>query len=492
MVYDYDLVVIGGGAAGLTAAGIAANAGVKTLLVEGDRLGGDCTWTGCIPSKALLRCARAAHDVREAARFGIGASAPEVDFAAVMRHVRHLREEVYRDADAPEIYEAFGVEVVRARARFVNEHAVELAPEGGPARRVTSRLFILATGGRPATPPVPGLDGVPFLTSETLFEIEEQPRRFLVLGGGYVGVEMAQAFRRLGSDVTVVDQRDRLLTRDDPAHVSLLQNVLEREGVRLVLGATVGRAEGDDREVRLHVERGGGAEVLAADALLVAAGRQPNVEGLGLDEAGVAYTERGVTVDEHCRTSQKHVFAAGDCTGEYQLTHQSEHMAKVAAANAVLRLPRRLDRQHVPWVAFTEPELAHLGASETELEAAGRRYEVYRFPYSKLDRAIAEGTTTGEIKVFATGLTGALLGASVVGERAGELISTLAVAMKNGVSMKNLADTILPYPTYGLGARRAADQWYVQKQSPTAVRLLQKVFGYRGQVPPPPDPDRIV
>ncbi len=497
MAYDFDLVVIGGGAAGLTPTGIAPNAGVKTLLVEEQRLGGDCTWTGCVPSKTLLAAAHVAHVVRDAARFGIGAPAPEVDFPAVMRHVRALREHVYRDADAPEIYEAFGAEVVQARAQFVNDHAVELTPPDGPARRVTGRLFVVATGGRPAVPPIPGLDAVPFLTSRTLFEIEARPRHLAVLGAGPIGVEMAQAFRRLGADVTVVDRGERILSRDDPGHAATLQGVLEGEGVRFVLGASVARvtrtgAGQAGAETELHVERDGRTETIICDALLVATGRKPNVEGLGLDAAGVETSDKGIVVNEHCRTNQKHVFAAGDCTGEYHLTHQSEHMAKVAATNAVLRLPMRLDRQHVPWATYTDPELAHLGASEQELQAKGQRYEVYRFPYARLDRAITDGATTGEVRVFATGLAGTILGASVLGARAGELISTYAVAMRNGVSLKNIADTIHPYPTYGLGARRAADQWYVQKQSPTAVRLLQKLLGYRGPVPPPPDPDRLV
>ena len=486
---DYDLAVIGGGAAGLTAAGIAANAGVKTLLVEAHRLGGDCTWDGCIPSKTLLHAARVAHTVREAGRFGIGAEAPRVDFPAVMGHVRAVRADVYRDADAPELFEAFGVTVVHGRARFVNPHALEIRADGEAPRRVTARRFVICAGGRPRVPPLPGLDGVPYHTNRTLFELEAQPRRLAILGAGPVGIEMAQAFARLGTEVTVVGRAPEILSRDEPVLAAMLRQRLHAEGVRFVLGATVARVAQAGDAVEVHLQ---GGALRAADALLVATGREPAIEGLGLDAAGVACTRAGITVDDGGRTSQRHVWAAGDCTGEFALTHMSEHTAKVAVTNAVLRVPMRIDRAHVPWVTFTDPELGRVGASEAELRAAGTRHEVYRFPYARLDRAVTEGATTGEVRVLATAWTGRILGASVLGERAGELVSLYAVAMKNGVGLKALADTLHPYPTYALGARRAADQWYARKQYPAAVKALQRVFGYRGRVPPPPDPERIV
>ena len=487
---DYDVAVIGGGAAGLTAAGFCANFGAKTLLVERDRLGGDCTWTGCIPSKALLRAAHAAHEIRHADRFGLSADEPGVDFQKVMETVRERRRTVYHDADRPEIYEGFGIDVVTGAARFTGEGEIEVET-AGETRRLTAKHFIVATGGRPAVPPVPGLDGVPFLTNQTLFEIDEQPKHLAILGGGPIGVEMAQAFRRLGSDVTVIDRADRILSRDDPDHARILKGVLEGEGVQFLLEASVERvAQPGNRDIEVYLE--GRAEPLVCDALLVATGRRPNVESLNLAAARVRGTEKGITVDEHGRTSNKNVYAVGDVAGDFQLTHMSEHTARIAAQNIVLKVPASIDREHVPWCTFTSPELAHLGASEQELEEAGEDYEVYRFPYEKVDRALAEGDTTGEIKVFAKKWTGTILGASVVGERAGELISLYAVAMKGGVSLRQIADTIHPYPTYGLAARRAADQWYARKQYPVIVDGLKKLFGLRGETPPPPDPDRIV
>ena len=484
--YDFDYVVIGGGAAGLTAAGIAANAGVKTMMIERHRLGGDCTWTGCVPSKALLHAANLAHSARTAGSFGVDAEV-SVRFSDAIAHIHKLREEVYEDADDPAIYEGFGVEVVHGEARFTDPHTLEIRTEDG-TRRVTGRMFCICTGGRASTPPIDGLDDVDYLTNETLFEITDQPASLAVVGAGPIGVEMSQAFTRLGTEVTVFDNGDRPLSRDDPDHAETVRQSLAEDGVTFHFGAKVNRVEPAEDGVRVHFD----GQTLEADKLLIAAGRKPNVEHLGLDAAGVRVAKKGIQVDDRCRTSQKHIYAAGDCTGEYQLTHMSEHMAKVATTNAVLKIPSKIDRKHVPWVTFSDPELAHLGASENELKERGTSYVVYRFPYTKVDRGITEGKTTGEIKVFGTKWRGKILGASVVGERAGELMQIIALAMKTGASLQDMADTIFAYPTYALGARRMADQWYVRKQYPVAIKALQAVFGYRGTVPPPPDPDRIV
>ena len=491
--YDYDLAVIGGGAAGLTSAGIAGNTGVKTIMIERDRLGGDCTWTGCVPSKILLHAASLAHATRSLNRFTTAHLAPEIDVPAVRAHLHQLRDEIYEDADAPEIYEDFGINVAFGDACFSDPHTLEIKDVNGATQRVTARLFVIATGGRAAVPPIDGLGTVEYLTNETLFEIEAQPKRLVIIGGGPIGVEMAQAFQRLGTQVTLLDRDARILGRDDPEHAAMLMDVLKGEGVRLVMNASVERiAPGDDGDVAVQVSVEGKQSVIKGDRLLMATGRKPNLEDLGLEAAGVRVEKQGVIVNERCRTSQKHIYATGDCTGEYQLTHMSEHMAKVAVTNAVLKVPMKLDRAHVPWVTYTTPEIAQLGKTEQQLRENGTNFEVYRFPYTKVDRALMDDATAGQIKVFATKWRSKIYGVSIVGERAGELLSLYAVAMKHGVSLKNIADTIFPYPTYALGARRAADQWYVRKQYPQAIKLLKKVFGYRGTVPPPPDPNRIV
>ena len=490
--YDVDLLVLGGGAAGLTAAGTAANLGAKTLIVERDRLGGDCTWTGCVPSKTLLHAA----DLRASAqtyldRFAEDAPAlPPVDFAAVMADVHHTREEIYQDADAPEVLEGYGVEVVKGDARFVGPNQVHVELADGGARAVSFRMAVVCTGGRAAPPPIDGLDETPHLTNESLFEIDRLPDHLVILGAGPIGCEMGQAFRRLGSRVTVIDRSDRILGKDDADHAAILQSVLEREGVQFVLGADVERVEAAGEGVRVHV--GGDHAPIEGDRLLVATGRTPNVEGLGLDAAGIAFTDKGITVDDRCRTSVDHIWAAGDCTGEYQLTHMSEHMAKQAVTNAILKVPAAIDRDGLTWTTFTAPEVAQVGKTEAELDEDGASFVTYRFPYSKVDRALTEHAMDGHIKIHATRWRGTILGASVVGARAGELISLYAVAIKAGVSVREISDTIVPYPTYGLAARRAADQYYIQKQFPLAIDAVKRVFGYRGETPPPPDPDRVI
>ena len=490
--YDVDLLVLGGGAAGLTAAGTAANLGAKTMMVERDRLGGDCTWTGCVPSKTLLHAASLRAKARDYLdRFAPGTELPPVDFAAVMADVHHTRQEVYHDADRPEIFEGFGIEVVTADARFTGPHTARLeTPEGG--RDVSFRLAIIATGGRAAPPPIPGLDATPHLTNEGLFEITDLPEHLVIVGGGPIGCEMGQSFRRLGSRVTILDRANHLLGRDDPDHADLLQGVLEAEGVDVRLAVDVEKVSGTEGEVTVTVSASGETTEITGDRLLIATGRKPNIEGLGLDEVGVAWTKKGVTVDDQCKTSQGHIWAAGDCTGEYALTHMSEHMGKQAATNAILKLPAPIDRDGLTWTTFTTPEVAQLGPTEKELAEAGTSFVVYRFPFSKVDRAITEHAETGNVKILATEWRGTILGASAVGERAGELISMLAVAKNGGVSVKTISETIIPYPAYGLAVRRAADQYYVQKQFPLAIDAVKRVFGYRGETPPPPDPDRVL
>ena len=477
----HDLIVIGGGAAGLTAAGIAVNLGASVALVERARLGGDCTWTGCIPSKTLLHAADVARQSATASCVGLADTPIPVDFPRLMAHVRGVREEVYEDADAPQIYETMGIDVIDGDARFVSERTVEVTADDGTTRRLSGRTLIIATGGRPAVPPIDGLDGVPYLTSETLFEITEQPAHLVVLGGGSVGVEMAQAFRRLGSRVTVVERGDRILDRAEPEPALALQQVLADEGVTFRLGADAVRVEKTPDGIALTVQDPAGETQISGDALLVAVGRTPNVEALNLAAAGVATTQKGITVDDRCRTNVAHIFAAGDVTGRYALTHMSEHMAKVAVMNAVVHLPSRIDTGHVPWATFTTPELAHVGPTAAELDAAGTRYTTFRFPYTKLDRASTEGETTGEIRLHAT-RWGTILGASILGARAGDLIGEVAVAMKAGISLMSLSSTIHPYPSYGLGVRRAADQWAASLQTKTAIKALKFVFRLRGPV----------
>jgi pyruvate/2-oxoglutarate dehydrogenase complex dihydrolipoamide dehydrogenase (E3) component len=291
--------------------------------------------------------------------------------------------------------------------------------------------------------------------------------------------------------VTVLDRGEGILGKDDPELTEMLQQVLVEERVDYVFNASVKMVAQADGQITITAEQGEQQQTIEADTLLLATGRRPNLDGLGLDAAGIAYTDKGITVNDRCRTNQKHIYAVGDVTGRYQFTHMSEHMAKVAASNALYKIPLKIDTKHVPWCTFTDPELAHVGAREQDLKKDGSSYHVYRFPYRIVDRAITESETTGLIKVFAKKWNGKILGATILGAGAGDLICEYAVAMKNGVTLREIADTIHPYPTYGLAVRRAADQWYIQKQSTTLTRVMQKIFGYRGPVIEP-DPERIV
>jgi dihydrolipoamide dehydrogenase len=491
MHYDYDVLVLGGGAAGLSAAGIATNLGAKTLMVEREKLGGDCTWTGCVPSKTLLKAAKVVHQARTASRYGLTDTEMEVDFPGVMEHVRSVRQEVYEDADAPEIFEDMGIDVRHGTAHFVDGHTVAIRDADGNRHQVTGRFIVIATGASAFIPPIDGIDRVPVLTNEDLFDLEELPDRLAIVGGGPIGTEMAQAFSRLGSDVTVIDMADGILQNDDPELSGRLREILEDEGVRYVLNAQVEGVTASNGTVAVAAEQNGSSVTVEADRLLLATGRTANVDGLNLDAAGIETGRRGITVDDRCRTNQKHIYAVGDVTGRYQFTHMSGHMAKVAVTNAILKMPSTIDSDHVPWVTYTEPELAHVGARESDLEESDVSHRTYRFPFSKLDRAITEGETEGLIKVHVKDLTGKILGASVLGAHAGELITSFAIAMRNGVTLRNIGDTIHPYPAWGEGVRRVADQWYVQKQSPTITRALKTVFGYRGPVIEP-DPEKII
>lgn len=490
--YEYDAIIIGGGAAGLTASGIAANFGAKTMMIEQHKLGGDCTWTGCVPSKALLKAAKVAQHIRKAGDYGLIDGEPDIDFKKVIKHVHTIREDVYEDADAPENFEAMGIEVVKGMAYFTDTHSINIELGTGETRVATSKYFFICTGARAFVPPIEGIDTVEYLTNESLFEIEELPRELVIIGGGPIGTEMAQAMNRLGAKVTVIDLADRIMVNDDAELAGLLHEKLEAEGIDYVLGAEVIKISSQDGTVSVHVEVNGEPKTINGTDLLMATGRRANIDQLNLEAAGVNASKKGIEVNAKCRTNKSHIYACGDVTGGYQFTHMSEHTAKVAATNALLKFPMKVDDEHVTWCTYTDPELGHVGATEKQLKENGMDYETYRFPFSKVDRAVTESEGEGLIKVFAKKWNGKILGASIVGTNAGEMISEYAVAMKNGVSLRNLADTIHPYPTYGLGARRAADQWYIKNQSEWQVKLIKKLFGYRGEIPDFSDPDRIV
>jgi pyruvate/2-oxoglutarate dehydrogenase complex dihydrolipoamide dehydrogenase (E3) component len=472
MNYQYDMIVIGGGAAGLTAAGMSALLGAKTALIEQHRLGGECTWTGCVPSKTLLHVSKTVHRMRTAKHLGLTSIDPQFDFPSVMKHVRRTRQRVYEQADAPPNLERLGVEVIQGSARFRDPHTIEIADSSG-SRSVTSRYFVIATGSRPKASNFSEY----VLTNETIFELESQPKRLLVIGAGPAGIEMAQAFRRLGSEVTVVSDSNRILPKDDPDQARQLEQYLSEEGISFVFGQKVIALETREDDLSAVLADG---RTLQCDAALAAMGREASIDSLHLSKAGVHHGVDGIEVGRNARTSQRHIYAAGDVTGKYRFTHMAEHMSKVAVTNAILRWPRKLDESHLVWATYTDPELAHLGASEQQLRESRKPYSVYRFPFASLDRAIVDGEARGEVKVFAD-RQGRILGASILGAQAGEMISEFALAMRNNLRLAQVADTIHPYPTYLLGNRRAADRFIAKQLDSPLLGVLGRILGYRGQ-----------
>jgi pyruvate/2-oxoglutarate dehydrogenase complex dihydrolipoamide dehydrogenase (E3) component len=464
-----DLCVIGAGSAGLSVAAGAAQMGASVVLIERHKMGGDCLNYGCVPSKSLIAAAAAAQAMREAARLGVAAAEPQVDFAAVHRHVQGVIAGI-APHDGVERFEGLGVTVIQASARFSGHD--EVVADG---RAIRARRFVVATGSRPAVPDVPGLAGVPYLTNETVFDLEELPRQLLVLGGGPIGCELAQAFRRLGSEVVVVT-RGALLPRDDPALVAVLRDRLLTEGVRLFEHARVTAAE--PGPVLTVVAADGAGVHLAGSHLLVAAGRRPQVDGLDLEAAGIVVDEKGIKVDARLRTTNGRVFAIGDVAGGPRYTHLASHHAGIVIRNALFRLPTRADRAALPHVTYTDPELAAVGLSEAQAMAQGVAHEVLRWPFADNDRARTERAPSGLIKLV-VGRRGKLLGAGIVGAHAGELILPWVLALDRGLPLSALAGAIVPYPTLSEVSKRAAGAWYAPRlfgpMTRRLVRLLAKL-----------------
>jgi pyruvate/2-oxoglutarate dehydrogenase complex dihydrolipoamide dehydrogenase (E3) component len=463
----YDLVVIGAGSGGLVGARFAAQLGAKVALIEKNRIGGDCTWTGCVPSKALIKAAKVAHEVRTAAGYGICTTAPTADMSAVREYVRGAMHAVY-EFETPETLAREKVNVIFGAPEFLNATTINIGE-----RMVHSKSFLLTTGARPFIPPILGLNSVPFITYEQIFENDTLPKRMIVLGGGPIGMEMAQAYQRLGSQVTVIT--NSVLPKEDAEVQKLMQSVLEREGVRFILEPA--------RSARCHenvIFIITDTQEVEGDLLLVAVGRKPNLDGLQLDKAGVRYSANGIQVDDHLRTSVKHIYAAGDVTGSYQFTHYAGWQAFQAVRNALLPGSSSGMSNLVPWVTFTDPEVAHIGATEKQARSEhGNHIEVHRWEMAKVDRAVCENDVSGFLKII-TKPDGEILGATIVGARAGEAILELIVATKQGMKIGDLAGPIHPYPTYSTAVQQMAAEIAVEQllsgTSGRLVRGLSKVF----------------
>jgi len=470
MSETYDLAIIGGGSAGLTAASFAIQLGVRVALVEKQRIGGDCTWVGCVPSKTLLKAAKVAHEMRVAQRYGLTAVEPVVDLKSVMAHVRDVIAEVYAE-ETPEALRQDGIDVYLGEARFADPHTLMVrtsSPQAASETTLTARNVLIATGAHPFIPPTRGLDDVDYLTYETVWDLETLPRRLLIVGGGPISCEFAQAFRRLGAEVTLLVGRGRLLPRDDPAASRVLAEVFEGEGITVMVNA---RAELVWRD-RTGVHLGMGGNSLVGDTLLLATGRRPNVGGLDLERAGVAYSAQGIQVDDNLRASQRHIYAAGDCIGGYQFTHYAGWQAAMAVRNALLPGSSKGVTDLVPWTTFTDPEVAHVGLTESQArEKSGDDVMTCEWPMTRVDRARAEGDTAGFIKLVHKH-DGSLLGATIVAGRAGEMIHEWIVALHEGIKVGDVSNAIHVYPTYSVAGMQAA----------AAIRVNRLLSGRSGQV----------
>lgn len=446
MTKRFDLIVIGAGAAGLTAVHTALGLGRRVLLVERARPGGECTWTGCIPSKALIALAHELHIARRHAQV-------TVDSAEVMGRVRAVRERIYA-GETPEVLERAGATFITGNARLVDRSTVEVNGE-----RFSGKRLLLATGSSPRIPPIDGLDAVDVLTNETFFEQPELPRSMTILGGGPVGIELAQALVRLDVAVTVVEMEPEILPHEEPAFAAAIRDQLAGEGVRFELGTRAQRVRRTTTGIALDGDRGGAVVTVEAERLLVALGRQPNVDGLGLDAVGVRTTEQGIGVNAALQTSVRGIYACGDVVGPYQFSHMANYQAKLATLNAIVPLlRRRASYRHVPWVLFTEPELARTGMTEAEARAAhGDTIRVYDYDFAQLDRARIMPGESGRIKLI-VGRRGRVLGAHILGARAGEMIAEVQVIKSLGIPFGRLQRVIHPYPTYSDALRQIAQQ----------------------------------
>ncbi|MDO3721502.1 FAD-dependent oxidoreductase [Marinobacter sp. chi1] len=479
--FDYNLLVIGGGSAGLVSAYIAAAVKARVALIEQNKMGGDCLNTGCVPSKALIRSARAADTLRHADRYGLESVPVKGSFKNIMDRVHRIIAKV-EPHDSPERYRKLGVDCIAGKATFVSPWELEVTHNDGHTERLTARSIVIATGGKPALPPIPGLEGMDPLHSDNLWSIEDQPERLLVLGGGPIGSELAHAFARLGSKVVQVQRGGQLLAKEDPDVAEVVQKQFEADGIDVRLNHSASEFRIEDGEKVLYCDHEGERVRIPFDQVLVAVGRTGNTDGLGLEKLGIEPLANGtVPVEEDMSVRYPNVFACGDVAGPYQFTHAASHQAWYAAVNGLFGQFKRfnVDYRVMPWVTFTSPEVGRVGLSESEAKEKGIKFEVTRYGLDDLDRAIAESEDYGFIKVLTPPGKDKILGAVVVGAHAGEILAEFTLAMKHNLGLNKILGTIHPYPTWNESAKFAAGEWKRAHAPEGVLKLLEKLHGWR-------------
>lgn len=470
----YNLVVLGAGTAGLVATAGAAALGARVALVEELLMGGDCLNFGCVPSKALIRASRAASAPKEAHEYGGSAAGTNgFDFSRAMERMRRLRAEISAH-DSVKRFSSLGAQVFLGAARFKSRDTVEV-----DGLSLKFKKAIIATGGRPARPDISGLAEAGFLTNETVFSLTELPARLVVVGAGPIGCELAQAFQRLGSQVTIITRGYRLLPREDPEVSSLLAQRFLREGIRLVFGANLRRAEGQNGEKVLHFTRGECEEKAEGTEILLSVGRVPNTEGLNLEAAGVEYDAKGVRVDDRLRTTNPDIYAAGDVCSPFKFTHAAEAMARIALQNALFFGRKKASSLVIPWATYTDPEVAHVGITEEEAQNRGEQVETFTLPLAEVDRAILDSETEGFARVHMDAKTRRIVGATLVSRHAGESIGEFVLAMNQGLKLEALSGVIHPYPTQAEVIKRLGDASMRSRLKPWMKHLLEKYFSFR-------------
>lgn len=479
--FDYDIGIIGGGAAGLTVASGAAQLGAAAVLIEkAPQLGGDCLHTGCVPSKTLIKSAAVYWQMRNATRYGLPeVELPPVDFAAISRRIQEVIKTI-QPHDSPERFCKLGAQTLFGTARFVDEQTVEVTGEDG-TKTITAHKWVIATGSVPSAPPIPGLADVPYLTNETVFSQTTFPRSLVILGGGPIAIEMAQAFQRLGSSVRVIQRSASILRREEPELAEMVRAQLASEGVEVFTETETSNVAHDADGYHITIHQGGTERTVHGDALLVALGRTPDLTSLQLENAGVEYTAKGVTVDERLRTNKRHIFACGDCIGQHQFTHAAGYEGGVVLTNALFRIPRSVDYTWLPRVTYCDPELAAMGMTEQQARDAGKRVRIHTEHFHENDRAQAEGETEGVLKLV-TDHKERILGVSIYGPHAGELLGEWVAITNGSVSLTTLAGATHPYPTLAEINKKVASSIIASKIfSGFVPKVLDFVFNLKGR-----------
>ena len=474
---DYDLTIIGGGSAGLVLAVAGAKLGKKTALVEKHRIGGDCLWTGCVPSKALLKAAKVSNYIRNAEKYGIAAPNATPKWHRVMEYVRDTQHTIEAEHDNPERFREMGVDVIFGNGHFVSPNTFVVEDtERGQTRTLTSKKFVISTGSRPIAPPIPGLEFCAYLDSETVWELETFPERLLVVGAGPIGVELGQAFHRLGADVTIAQRSGRILTKEDTDVSEQMLNYLREEGIAIRLNTSIAEVMKHQEEIRVTfsgLQPPPTRMEQTFDKILIAAGRAPNVEGLGLDNIGVQVGKLGIEVNSRLQTSVKNIYAAGDVIGHYLFTHVAAFQAQLLLRNIFFPFSKAVNYAVVPWTTFCDPEVARCGLTEAEAREKYGNVDVFTLDQKDVDRAVAEGETRGFTKVIASRWNGKILGVHLVGASAGEVIHEYVLAMQEGIPLRKLSGMIHVYPTFSSSVWRVAGKWFSEG---TLIQTLRKLI----------------